>query len=441
MSQRILRIASFALLSLVGQTVYGDDNFILRAPPALAPAIASRHGLVIKDSPNVEGVSLLTKSDTRTDQAVLTEVSGDPDVQSIEVDQNALISETVSGIQLNQSTAAILDALSGQTLVPYYGGNVWSAYASQTATALTRLPSVQNIPATGTGIVAVIDTGVDPAQPVLQGSLVPGYDFVNGVAGLASEWSDVDPTTAGLLSTGAANAQSVPTQLNQSTAAILDQSTAAILDTSRLPVAFGHGTMVAGIVHLVAPNAQIMPLKAFTGSGSAKLSDIIRAIYFATDNGAHVINMSFDIGSPSVELTKAINYATRNGVVCVASVGNSGAETLAFPAGLRNVIGVASTDANDVRSIFSNYGSALTILTAPGEGVITVYPGGYYAVVSGTSFAAPFVSGGTALLVQYDLNLDFDDAVHALSNAKKLNVDLGFGRLDLFQAVRSTLNH
>ncbi len=127
--------------------------------------------------------------------------------------------------------------------------------------------------------------------------------------------------------------------------------------------------------------------------------------------------------------------------MCVASVGNSGAETITFPAGLRNVIGVASTDANDVRSTFSNYGSALTILTAPGEGVITVYPGGYYAVVSGTSFAAPFVSGGTTLLVQYDMNLDFDDAIQAFSNAKKLNADLGFGRLDLLQAVRSTLNH
>ena len=71
--------------------------------------------------------------------------------------------------------------------------------------------------------------------------------------------------------------------VSQSTAAILDQSTAAILDYNNLPHAFGHCTMVAGIVHLVAPSAQILPLKAFSGDGTANLSNILRAVYFAAD--------------------------------------------------------------------------------------------------------------------------------------------------------------
>ena len=62
-----------------------------------------------------------------------------------------------------------------------------------------------------------------------------------------------------------------------------------------MPVAFGHGTMVAGLIHLVAPTARIMPLKAFRADGTSTLADILRAIYFAADNGARVINMSFSL--------------------------------------------------------------------------------------------------------------------------------------------------
>ena len=145
--------------------------------------------------------------------------------------------------------------------------------------------------------------------------------------------------------------------------------------------------------------------------------------------------MSFSLSSPSTELTKAINYATGHGVACVASVGNGGSESLVFPAAFHNVLGVASTDSQDVRSSFSNFGGAVTHLAAPGEGIVTIYPGGLYAVASGTSFAAPFVTGGLALMNQIDHNITPSEALAAFSNAKKLTPDLGFGRLDLDEAV------
>src|SRR2546422_6667019 len=105
-----------------------------------------------------------------------------------------------------------------------------------------------------------------------------------------------------------------------------NQSTASILDTTQVPQAFGHGTMVAGIIHLVAPTAQIMPLKAFKADGTSNLFDILRAIYFAVDHGAKVINMSFSMVNSSPELVRAINYANGHGLICVSSAGNTRSE-------------------------------------------------------------------------------------------------------------------
>ncbi len=435
MRNHLLRVLGFAcLLPLYVQSAAADNTFLMQAPTASISSILARHGLTLMSPPDSHNLALVSQSDARTPVQVVNEVQLDPDVQTIEVQTSAVVPEIVAGLQLNQSTAAILDALSRATPMSYFGATVWSSYANQPATTLIRMADTHAL-ATGANIVAVIDTGVDPNQPLLQNSIVPGYDFVNGVAGTASEWTDLDATTAAVLS-NSISATNTAVQLNQSTAAILDQSTAAILDTTRVPAAFGHGTMVAGIIHLVAPTSQIMPLKVFKADGTANLSDIIRAIYFAVDNGARVINMSFSMPDNSVALSRAINYATRNNVVCVASVGNEGIETVRYPASYRNVIGVASTDNSDARSVFSNFGEALADIAAPGEGIVTTYPGGHYAIVSGTSFSAPLVSGAAALMLQLDQDLSQGEASFGFSRAKKLgNDELGFGRLDLFQAI------
>ena len=167
--------------------------------------------------------------------------------------------------------------------------------------------------------------------------------------------------------------------------------------------------MVAGIVHLVAPTAQIMPLKAFHADGTSRIFDIVRAIYYAVDHGARVINMSFSSTVSSPELARAIDYATNHGVVCVASAGNLGQEVVVYPGALRNVLGDRLDEFGDtapVRSSFTNFGDALVSLAAPGEAVITTYPGGGYAGVWGTSFSTPLVAGGAALLLQIDPTLN-----------------------------------
>jgi len=202
---------------------------------------------------------------------------------------------------------------------------------------------------------------------------------------------------------------------------------------------------VAGIIHLTAPEAKLMPLRVFNGAGSATTYDIAAAIYWAVDHGATVINMSFSLGEDLEELEKAIKYAEKNDVVCVAAAGNLGQETLVYPAAEKKVIGVAATDIADYLTSFTNYGNKLVTLAAPGHTIITTFVGGGWAIGSGTSYATPWISGAVAIFADKNGrglpgDVDLDTTLTALSfadpalgpNAKKV----GYGRANLKEAVK-----
>jgi subtilisin family serine protease len=321
--------------------------------------------------------------------------------------------------------------------VNYYGTVVWHGYAAQPAAQIIRLQDAQNgFGISGTGIVALIDTGVDPYHPVLSPVLLEGYDFTRNQPG-ASEWLDVTATQAN-------NNQGQNQQagfVQQSTAAVLDQSTAAVLDGSPY-VAFGHGTMTSGLVHLVAPNAKILPLKAFSANGTGYLSNIVAALYYAVQNHANVVNMSFDLSSSSSALQRAVSYANKAGVVLVAAAGNESASAPVYPAAMNGyVVGIASTTDWDTRSSFSNYGSTDVWIAAPGEYVVSTYPGGTYGSESGTSFSSPLVAGTVALLLSAkQTGFNQSKVANALASAQVLTPDLNHGRLNVYQAVSAWVN-
>ena len=205
--------------------------------------------------------------------------------------------------------------LTDTTPVSYFGSVVTHGYAAQTAGQIIRLTDAhKGFGISGSGVVAVIDTGVDVNHPVLVPVLLPGYDFTRSQPG-ASEWLDWP-----LSGTSTATGQSGVVQ--QQSAAILDQQSAAILDGKPCG-AFGHGTMTSGLVHLAAPTAKILPLKAFTASGTGYLSNIIAALYYAVQHKANVVNMSFDLATPSPALSQAVSYANRANVVLVAEIGRA----------------------------------------------------------------------------------------------------------------------
>jgi Subtilase family len=337
-----------------------------------------------------------------------------------------------------------ISVLADRSSVTYAGTAVWNSYANQPAASIVEVQNAQRtFSVTGTGIVADIDTGVDPNHPVLQPVLVPGdgYDFTRSQAG-GSEMTDLTPSDFNPYPPQSCPSCQ-PATVNQSTAAVLDQSTAAVLDGNGVPnkyAAFGHGTMVMGIIHLVAPTAQLMPLKAFHSDGTASLSDILRAIYYGVQNNANIINMSFDTKTSSAELQKALDYANQHGVICAASAGNDGIQEIVYPAAMQNdVMGVASTSDQDTRSSFSNYGDAIVWVAAPGEAIVSTYPFSTYSAGWGTSFSTPFVSGGAALLRNLQASINESQAASAVGHAVALDpsLQLGKGRLDLMLALGS----
>jgi subtilisin family serine protease len=334
-------------------------------------------------------------------------------------------------VSLIEATAGpIPESLLDQTPLPYYGSTVWDGYATQPAAQIVDLQQTKlAFKVTGAGTVAMIDTGVDTQHPALVPVLVSGYNFITNTPN-GSEVGNLNQSSAAVLD-GAE-----PEYVNPDTIAFVNQSSAAVLDQPG-NADFGHGTMTAGIVHLVAPTAKIMPLKAFSSAGTGYLSNIIRASYYAVQHGSKVISMSFSLSSPSQEMTQAIHYANENGVICVASAGNNGLDEVVYPAGISGVMGVASTSDYDTRSSFSNYGSDVWV-AAPGEAIISTYPYGTYSAGWGTSFSAPFVSGTAALLVQVSPNVNQQTAAAAIANAVALSTSgMGNGRLDVYRAVQA----
>jgi subtilisin family serine protease len=331
----------------------------------------------------------------------------------------------------NQATTSTApQGLWDTTPVDYYGNTVTDGYVNQPAAQIIRVAQAHSaFGVSGAGIVADIDTGVDPNHPALQGVLLLGYDFTRNQPG-GSELLDVSLSAPPPCQTCAA------AYVNQHTAAMLDQHTAAMLDGSQY-AAFGHGTMVMGIIHLVAPTANLLPLKAFSANGSGSLSNILAAIYYAVQNNANVVNMSFDLTTSSTELRTAINYANNHNVICVASSGNDGEQEMVYPAGLQYVMGVASTNNEDQRSSFSNYGNQIVWVAAPGEGVITTYPFATYAAGWGTSFSSPMVAGTASLILNMQPTFGENQVAWSIAHAKWIGLNMGNGRLDVYGALSS----
>ena len=108
---------------------------------------------------------------------------------------------------------------------------------------------------------------------------------------------------------------------------------------------------------------------------------------------------------------------------------------MVYPAGLQNVMGVASTNNQDQRSTFSNYGNQIVWVAAPGEGVITTYPFATYAAGWGTSFSSPMVAGTASLLVNMQPARARIKRLGPIAHAKWIGLNMGNGRLDVYGSL------
>lgn len=282
---------------------------------------------------------------------------------------------------------------------------VWAQIGLDEARALA--------PAAGAGVlVAVLDTGVDLAHPAFAGSLASPadwYDFVDE-DGLPDE-----PQGDGAAGAG-----------------------------------FGHGTAVAALVLQVAPRATLLPLRVLDGEGVGDLAMLLRAVDHAVERGARVLNVSLGALDDSDALRAVVDHAASRGVFVVASAGNTGDQRITFPAAIDDdlTVGVGSVDAEDVKSDFSTFGEHLTMV-APGEALWTAFPGEAAAYWSGTSMAAPLVSGAIALVLGELAGSDADVLYQALLDAlvdvdeleanRDYGDDLG-GRIDVATFLRVAID-
>jgi len=170
----------------------------------------------------------------------------------------------------------------------------------------------------------------------------------------------------------------------------------------------GHGTMVAGVAAAAANNntgiagtafsSSVLPVKVLDSAGRGSYSAITNGIVWAASQGARVINLSLGGFETSDTLCDAVTRARMLGAVVVVAAGNEASQLPMFPAACPGAVGVAATDGSDRPASFSNFGAPNVFVAAPGVSVVAPHPGNTYALSSGTSIAAGYVSALSALL-------------------------------------------
>jgi thermitase len=264
-------------------------------------------------------------------------------------------------------------------------------------------------------IVAVIDSGVSPSHPDLVDRLLPGYNAVDG----STDASDID----------------------------------------------GHGTHVAGIIAAqdnglgtvgVAMGVRILPIRVVDGAGDIDVADEIEAIYWAVDNGAHVINLSLGAEEYVQAEREAIQYAYNSGVVVVAAAGNA-FNQVSYPGNYDEVIAAGALKADGYPAPFTSRITRVDV-SAPGESIYSPgwdsFYGDYWddvfysdnSAVSGTSFSSAIVAGVAALIKSVDPTAGVEHVRSVLKNTAtntggpELEAGSGAGQVNVEAALRMSLS-
>ena len=249
-------------------------------------------------------------------------------------------------------------------------------YTGQTAGTQIGITQSQVI-STGAGVrVGVIDVGVSLSHPALGGQTVSGVDYVDG--GPAT-----DPAGGS---------------------------------------ASGHGTFVAGVIHLVAPAAEIVSYRVMDTAGRGVGFTVAEAILQAVDDGCKVINLSMVMTGKQGTSDFAIEYAKNHNVLVVAAAGNDSTSAERFPSDDSYTLGVAALDSQLHKADFSNFNGKVD-LCAPGTNIYAPFLDSSYAHWQGTSFAAPFIAGEAALILSRRPNIQWSELVHAMTSNSAINVD------------------
>ena len=291
-----------------------------------------------------------------------------------------------------------------------WGGTESSTMRSQDSANAVQIESAHYFSQGAGTMVAILDTGIQANHPALSNSVEAlGYDFVDNDLTPDDEPNGLDDDKDG-----------------------------------RVDELYGHGTHIAGIVHLVAPEARLLPLRVLNSDGRGNNFRTASAIVYAAHRGSDAINLSLGTPDRSALLRDAVNEAARFGAVVVAAAGNLNTNAEQYPAAEACAIAVTSVNTHDKKSSFANYGNWIGV-AAPGENIYSTFPVDGYAWWSGTSMATPFVSGQVALLRGVNPQLTLNEAgllIGGTANALDqrnpgYSGSLGEGRVDMLASLES----
>jgi subtilisin family serine protease len=268
------------------------------------------------------------------------------------------------------------------------------AWPQEWSLTQVRAPQAWKLSALHAVVVAVVDSGVDASQPDLQGAIVPGYNAIDGSADTAD--------------------------------------------------AFGHGTMVSGVIAARVGNGigvagicsacSIMPVKVLDSNGAGTAASMADGIRWAADHGANIINLSLVLSGDDPGVRDAIAYAHDHGVLVVAAAGNASNDSQTFPASYPDVLSVAATDSGDHAYSWTTFGPWVAV-AAPGCSMSTAM-GGKFAEFCGTSAAAPLVAGLVGLAMSTGRPTAADAGAALRRTAHPLPGVVNAGRVDALDLLQ-----
>ena len=391
-----LRCIILGFLLVLSGTLYAGTDFInneiiIKVDAGLdLDSVLTGIDAVALDSISSDRIYLIRINDSTTFGDVLTELQNNPLVDFAEPNY---IMELPESFQMSIS-------FPDENNPPHHAGTSPPSFYGQPAIYTTGFDTAQTI-SEGDGIVvAIIDNGISMNHPLMTGHLSSHiYDFL---------YDDTIPEEdSGLV--------------------------------------YGHGTFVAGLVRLGAPQATIMPLKAFNGEGTGDVFAILQAIEWSITYNVDIINMSFGAHVNSHALSYMVNKSIDSSITVVAAAGNYGTHEKVYPAAYSGVIAVSSVDTLELFAPFSSYGTYID-LCAPGVNLYSSLAGEYeWGTWSGTSFSAALVSAEAALCLDLQPGLNsYQMETHLQTTARKTlmwgtitppDSLYGYGMLDAAKAV------
>ncbi len=425
MNSKLLIVSLFSFLASTAALATPFNGYIVkvkRGSHFLSSKAISQYGQVTKIAPTNFGTFARLETNSGLSDKAMQALADNPEIEYIE--PNYIIN--LSSVKGSTPTDAMFGKQWGMVNTGKNGGIFSPGVAGEDINVAKAWEITKGSTGSATVKIAVIDTGVDYNHPDLKSQMDVNTAELNGKAGVDDDGNGFVDDVYGY---DFSNKDGDPAD------------------------GHGHGTHCAGVIGAshnsvgvagVMANVKIVAIKFLSDKGSGETIDAISAIDYAIKRKVQVMSNSWGGGEKEQSLLDAITAAEEAGITFVAAAGNDSSNndsTASYPANyeVENVISVGSFTSQGAKSSFSNYGVKTVHVTAPGSTILSTYKGGY-SNLSGTSMAAPHVSGIVGLLLSKEPGLSPAQIRERLvrtstQTAKLKTASMSGGRVDAYRAL------